>query len=180
MDRMKQSTIDKWDRRYFGLAKRISVWSKDPKAKVGAVLLDRYGWPIALGYNGFPAGVEDDIAKLDDGDLKNKMVVHAEQNALLCAGSRARGGTIYVFGKPVCPRCAVLLIQSGINRVVGIQPDPIKNPDSDTHNDGVISLTMFSEADIKFYPLDPKILMPKKKKLKRPRPVGKALANAKP
>ncbi len=57
--KMKKSTVEKWDRRYFKLAKRISFWSKDPKAKVGAVLLDINGWPVALGYNGFPKGVEE-------------------------------------------------------------------------------------------------------------------------
>jgi dCMP deaminase len=82
------------------------------------------------------------------------MVIHAEQNTLLGAGTRARGGTIYVYGKPVCPRCAVLLIQSGVKRVVAIQPEPEKNPDSDTHNDGVISLRMFEEAGITFDAFD--------------------------
>lgn len=163
ISKMRKPTSDKWDRRYFNLAKQVSNWSKDPKAKVGAVLLNRQAWPIALGYNGFPAGVEDDINKLADGNLKNKMVVHAEQNVLLCSGARARGGTIYVFGKPVCPRCAVLLIQAGIARVIGIQPDPKKNPNSDTHKDGIISLKMFQEADVKFTPLDPKILRPRKR-----------------
>lgn len=162
---MKKETIDKWDKRYFGLAKRISTWSKDPRAKVGAVLLNRQGWPIALGYNGFPAGIEDDIDKLEDGDLKNQMVVHAEQNVLLCSGTRARAGTIYVYGKPVCPRCAVLLIQAGVKRVVGIQPDPINNKGSDTHTQGDISLRMFSEAGIEFSPLDPVILAAKKRKI---------------
>jgi dCMP deaminase len=156
--KMKKSTTDKWDKRYFGLAKLISTWSKDPKAKVGAVLLNRQNWPIALGYNGFPAGVEDDIDKLATTKLKNKMVVHAEQNVLLGAGTRARNGTIYVYGKPVCPRCAVLIIQAGIKRVAGIQPNPKKNPKSDTHRDGKISLKMFAEAGVHFTPLDPKIL----------------------
>lgn len=161
---MKKETRKKWDRRYFRLAKRISKWSKDPKAKVGAVLLNRQGWPIALGYNGFPSGIEDDVNKLEDGDLKNKMVVHAEQNVLLCSGTRARGGTIYVYGKPICPRCAVLLIQAGVKRVVGIQPDPINNPGSTTHTEGDISLKMFKEAEIDFFPLDPAILIPKKER----------------
>lgn len=165
---VKKKTAEKWDKRYFSLAKRVSNWSKDPKAKVGAVLLNRQGWPVALGYNGFPVGIEDDIEKLKDGALKNQMVVHAEQNVLLSAGSRARGGTIYVFGKPVCPRCAVLLIQADVRRVVGIQPDPDRNPGSDTHRDGKISLQMFHEADIEFSPLDPKIL--KKTKKRRPQP----------
>jgi dCMP deaminase len=160
--RMKKRTIDKWVRRYFSLAKRVSFWSKDPKAKVGAVLLNSEGWPIALGYNGFPAGVEDDVEKLDDGVLKNEMIVHAEQNVLLSSGVGARKGTLYVYGKPVCPRCAVLIIQAGVERVLGFQPDPKANPRSDTHKRGKISLEMFKEAGVEFVPLDPKILQPNK------------------
>src|ERR1700674_2387101 len=137
--RMTQETVDKWDRRYFGLAKRIATWSKDPKAKVGAVLLNRLGWPFALGYNGFPAGIEDDVERLENQKLKNDMVVHAEQNVLLFSGANARRGTLYVYGRPLCPRCAVLIVQAGIKRVVGIEPDPKANPDSDTHKSGLTS-----------------------------------------
>jgi dCMP deaminase len=147
---MKAETAEKWDQRYFDLASCVAAWSKDPKAQVGAVLLDERGWPIALGYNGFPAGVEDDAEKLRNADLKNDMVVHAEQNALLCAGSRSRGGTMYVYGKPICPRCAVLIIQAGVRRVVGIQPDPARNPESTTHKTGVISMDMFGEDGVTF------------------------------
>jgi dCMP deaminase len=166
---MKKATIDKWDRRYFGLARQVSHWSKDPKAKVGAILLNRQGWPIAVGYNGFPSGIEDDIEKLADAKLKNQMVVHAEENALICAGTRARGGTMYVYGKPICPRCAVSIIQAGVKRVAGFQPDPAKNPESDTHKTGKISLKLFKEAKIKFSPLDPVILQRTRRKAKKSR-----------
>jgi dCMP deaminase len=163
---MKKRISSEWDRRYFSLAKKISGWSKDPKAKVGAVLLNRQNWPIALGYNGFPVGVEDDVEKLNDSKDKNQMMVHAEQNALLFCGANARNGTMYVYGKPICPRCAVLIIQAGVKRVVAIKPDPKKNPDSDTHKSGLISLRMFKEARIEFSPMDSEIL--KSKKQKRP------------
>jgi dCMP deaminase len=82
------------------------------------------------------------------------MMVHAEQNALLCAGARARNGILFVYGRPVCPRCAVLIIQAGIKRVVGLQPEPDKNPDSDTHKSGVISISMFNEAGVVFVPFE--------------------------
>jgi len=74
-----------------------------------------------------------------------------------------------VYGKPVCPRCAVLIIQAGVKRVLGMQPDPITYPLSDTHKTGQISLTMFGEADVEFLPLDPGILKTKKKKKKKRR-----------
>ncbi|MBF0192223.1 MAG: CMP deaminase [Magnetococcales bacterium] len=99
--------MPKWNERFLQLAYFVSQWSKDPKAKVGSVLLNSRGWPIALGFNGFPKGIEDSLDKLEDGELKNKMVVHAEQNALICAGTKAENGEIYIIGKPVCPRCAV-------------------------------------------------------------------------
>ena len=160
----RKATRPIWDKRYLSLAKMVSQWSKDPRAKVGAVLLNSRHWPIAIGYNGFPAGVEDDIDKLEDQELKLEMVVHAEQNVLISAGDRARNGTIYVYGKPVCPRCAVLLIQAGVKRVIGIQPAPEKNPESDTHTKGKISLGMFEEAGVEFVPADTSSLLKKKKR----------------
>ncbi|HAT49462.1 MAG: deoxycytidylate deaminase [Nitrospirae bacterium] len=142
-----------WADRYLQLASFVSQWSKDPKAKVGAVLLDRNNWVVALGYNGFPKGVEDNIEKLKNEKDKNNMVVHAEQNALICAGPRADGGSIYVFKKPVCSRCAVLIIQAGIKKVVALKPDPENNKGedgepSDSHTSGIISVAMFREAGI--------------------------------
>ncbi len=149
----KQKKISKkWDQRYSELAEFVASWSKDPKAQVGAVLLNRRNWLVALGYNGFSQGLQDDEDKLKDGKLKNKMIVHAEQNALLFAGTQARGGTIYVQGKPVCPLCAAMIIQAGVRRVVAIQPDPKNNPGSDTHKNGGISLEMFREAGVDFSP----------------------------
>jgi tRNA-specific A34 adenosine deaminase len=50
------------------------------------------------------------------------MVVHAEVNALLIAGQRADGATIYVHGRPVCATCAGAIIQSGVERIVAEAP----------------------------------------------------------
>ncbi len=76
-----------------------------------------------MGFNGFPAGVEDSQERLDDRETKYEMVVHAEQNALMFAGDRVEGGTIYVHPLPPCARCAVMIIQAGIKGVVCDQPD---------------------------------------------------------
>ena len=78
---------------------------------------------VSLGFNGFPAGVEDTRERLDDRGTKYEMVVHAEQNALMFAGDRAEGCTLYVHPLPPCARCAVMIIQAGIKRVVCDQPD---------------------------------------------------------
>ncbi len=116
--------IDKWDHRFLALAEHISNWSKDPSTQVGAVITHtRSKRVVSMGFNGFPAGVEDTQERLDDRETKYELVVHAEQNALMFAGDRAEGGTLYVHPLPPCARCAVIIIQAGIVRVVCDQPD---------------------------------------------------------
>ena len=116
--------LDKWDHRFLALAEHIADWSKDPSTQVGAVIIHtRSKRVISTGFNGFPAGVEDTRERLDDRETKYEMVVHAEQNALMFAGERAEGGSLYVHPLPPCARCAVMIIQAGIVRVVCDQPD---------------------------------------------------------
>lgn len=146
-----------WDNRYFSLAKYVSGWSQNPQAQVGAVLVNDRNWPIALGYRGFSPDLKESTNKLRDSDLTNIVSVHSEQSVLLCAGPLARNGTIYVFGRPVCPRCAVLIVQAGVVRVVGIEPDPMANPDSESHRNGHISLRLFNQAGIEFISMDPAV-----------------------
>lgn len=110
-----------WDQRYLQLAAHISTWSKDHK-KVGAVLV-RGNRIVGAGFNGLPSGVQDDHARLSDSLTKNAMVVHAEENALLVAGDRARGATLYVHGLPVCARCASSIIQAGVSKVIAKKPE---------------------------------------------------------
>jgi dCMP deaminase len=140
-----------WDIRYAALAKHVAEWSRDPRAKVGAVITDKRHRVVALGYNGFPVGVEDSAERLNDKDQKNKMVVHAEENAILIAGAAAEGGTIYIYGKPVCSRCAGVIIQAGIKHVVAEPPQA----GTKSHWDaiGQIAKVMFEEAKVKFHPL---------------------------
>lgn len=113
----------KWDRRYLELAKQVSSWSKDPSTKVGAVLV-RDNRIVSVGYNGFPEGVNDSEDRYNDRETKLELVVHAEVNAIVTAGDRARGGTLYVypgFGSPcMCTGCAKVAIQAGVRRVVGL------------------------------------------------------------
>jgi len=137
--------MNKWDKRFCELARYISEWSKDPNAKVGAVLYSKKGGNISIGYNGFPMSVEDSAERLTDKETKLELVVHAEVNALLAAGSRAEGSTVYVWGKPICARCAGPIIQAGVKKIVALAPG-----DSESHWDksGKYSHEMFLEAGI--------------------------------
>lgn len=148
--------MSRWDERFCSLARFVSEWSKDPNAKVGAVILSRRGGDISIGYNGFPIGVEDSVERLEDPDVKLELIVHAEQNALLAAGSRADASTIYVWGKPVCARCAGAIIQAGVRRVVALSPDAVP-AESKWLATGKYAQQMFDEAGVTvdFYTVDP-------------------------
>ena len=143
---IESKAMIKWDVRFCLLAKHVSEWSKDPKAQVGAALSSKKGGDISIGYNGFPIGVEDSAERLEDSDTKLELVVHAEVNALIAAGSRSFGSTLYVWGKPICARCAGPIIQAGVKRVVSLQP---KTSDSKWDLSGKIAYDMFLEAGIK-------------------------------
>ena len=102
------------------MAELIASWSKDPNTKVGCVVA-RSNWVVAQGYNGFPVGIQDTEERLSDKDLKNSLMLHAEENAILSAPESLQGTTAYVTKGP-CDRCALRLIQAGIKRVVFPQP----------------------------------------------------------
>ena len=100
-------------------------------------------------------GVQDSDERLNNKGIKLEMIVHAEVNAILAAGIRAQGSTIYVWGKPVCSHCAGVIIQAGVKRVVA------KNPESETsqtwRDSGKLAFDMFNEAGIEvdFYIEEP-------------------------
>jgi dCMP deaminase len=146
-ERGEPTSLNNWDKRRLSLAAFVKKWSKDPAAQVGALVVDAFERIVALGYNGFPKGVSDN-ARLTTRE-KHDFILHAEENAILIAGERARGGTIYVIGKPVCKLCARLIIQSGIVRVVCQCPD-INDESSKWTEKGIIALDMFNEADVPF------------------------------
>ena len=144
---IQSKPMSKWDRRFCELAKYVSEWSKDQDAKVGAVVFSKRGGEISIGYNGFPMGVEDSAERLQDTTLKLELVVHAEVNALIAAGPRSSGSTLYVWGKPICARCAGPVIQSGVKRIVAPSPESVANT-SKWHKTGEYAYEMFKEAGI--------------------------------
>ena len=119
--------IKKWDLRYLELAKHVSTFSKDPSTKVGAVVVNYTHNCEFLGYNGFPKGVVDSEERYNNRELKYKLVVHAEVNAILKAKEYAEGSTLYVYPSfslpPICNECAKVAIQAGIRTIVGYELD---------------------------------------------------------
>ncbi|MBT7127172.1 MAG: CMP deaminase, partial [Candidatus Thioglobus sp.] len=76
------NALDKWDKRYLGLAAEVSTWSKDPSTQVGAVTVGSKKEVLSQGFNGFPRGIDDSDERYNNRDTKYKLVVHAEMNAI--------------------------------------------------------------------------------------------------
>ena len=75
---------------------------------------------ISIGFNGFPKGVVDSQEKLLDREQKYDIIVHAEANALMFANKSVKDCTLYTWPFQPCSKCAGLIIQSGIKRVVSV------------------------------------------------------------
>lgn len=140
--KFRRLTTD-WDRRFLDLACHISDWSKDPSTKVGAVIVDDHRRIISTGYNGFPRGVEDLEARYADRTTKYEMIVHGEINAIVFANQSLDGATLYTWPFMPCSRCAGIVIQSGITRVVAPYCDNPRWADS-----FAITERMFAEAGV--------------------------------
>lgn len=107
-----------WDKRYIEMAQLVASWSKDPRKQVGAVIT-KENYIMGIGFNGFPRGIEDTRERLEHKELKLKLILHAEVNAIMNA--RGQGDTIYVFPCLPCMPCFMQLVQTGIRRVVTSQ-----------------------------------------------------------
>jgi dCMP deaminase len=102
-----------WSEYALDLAFTVSTNSKDPWWKVGACLLRHDNTVAAVGYNGFPAGMEEDWS---DRDRRRMFVVHAEQNAL----RYVRPGECSLLATTLlpCNECLKIIASYGIKKIV--------------------------------------------------------------
>ena len=113
---------DDWNHKFMRLIENeVSGWSKDPDTQVAALVVTNNRRSISLGYNGFPRGIKDD-SRLKQRDLKRKIMVHAELNAILNADFSLEGATLYALKFP-CHECGKAIIQKGITTVVAYPVD---------------------------------------------------------
>lgn len=113
--------IPSWDEQFMHDAYWWARRSKDPRSKIGAVLVKPGSKvPFSHAYNGFARKVDDDVELRWERPEKYEWVVHAEENAVLnCAGEGhcSVGSVLYTQGVP-CTRCADACIQGGIIEIV--------------------------------------------------------------
>ena len=107
-----------WDQTFMDVARVVARRSKDPRTKVGCVLV-KNNCIVATGYNGEPRNFRYEF----DWNTSEKYnyVVHAEMNCLLNAvyngaGNSIKDADIYLTLAP-CHDCIKMLVQAGIKRV---------------------------------------------------------------
>lgn len=107
-----------WDHYFLDMADVIAKRSPDKKRQVGCVIIDEHRRVVATGYNGTPAAYDDSQVNWWDRTAKERLIIHAEANALIYAdGPRLRGGILYCSLSP-CVHCAKLIAGAGISKVV--------------------------------------------------------------
>lgn len=112
------------DQTYLGTALLHAKLSKAIRKQTGAVLVTENGVTLT-GYNGTPAGLDNDCEHWDDNNsfVTKPEVIHAELNCLLKAsreGVSVLNSTMYITLSP-CVQCAAMMIQAGIKRVVYLE-----------------------------------------------------------
>lgn len=139
--------------KYYQMADDIANnFSKDPRTKVGAIILvPETHQVLTIGYNGMPRKVDENVEKRWSRPQKYMYVEHAERNAIYnaaFAGTSLKGSICVVTMFP-CADCARALIQSGIKTVI---TKKMEKPRWEAHWE--ISREMFAEANVKVIYID--------------------------
>ena len=113
---------------FMNIAIEVSRRSTCTRRQIGAIIVSDVGAIKSTGYNGNPRGIphceeigciRDKLGIPSGTRLETCTAVHAEQNALIQAGTDARGSTMYSTIVP-CPICARMILNAQIARVVYI------------------------------------------------------------
>lgn len=140
--------------KFWGVVEALAQESKDPKRKVGAILINTDNDIISTGYNGFPRGIKDDD-RLIDPATKLKYVMHAEQNTISNAArvGVSTKGTIMLVNLFPCVQCAKAIIQAGITAVYAPNT-PANEPFSKWAAGAEESIMLLEEAGVKVFFVD--------------------------
>jgi len=123
----KGSRISK-DHYFMNIAIEVAKRSTCTRRKIGAIIVSDVGEIKSSGYNGNPRGlphcdemgcIRDKLGIPSGTRLETCTAVHAEQNALIQAGTNSRGSTLYSTIVP-CPICARMTLNAQVARVVYI------------------------------------------------------------
>ena len=114
-------------KKYLKLSTEIAnLFSHDDHIKVGSVILEKDSLDtISIGYNRFPINncdkdIESQIEIMNQSPKKYTSIIHAEETAIKNAKkyNLSLKGNIIVVTQFPCKNCAILIIKSGISKVV--------------------------------------------------------------
>lgn len=137
--------------KYFKAALEARELSVDPNTKVGCVIV-KDDTIISSGYNTLPKGLKTLDYPIDcrSGaflDTKYPYMIHSEAKAIIDAGCRVDGASMYVTLFP-CNECAKLIIESGIKELFYLE-------DKYANEDNVIaSKRMLNDCGIAYQQVD--------------------------
>ncbi len=117
--------MNSWDKRWMDMAELVATWSKDRSRQVSAIIVDQRQVMVAMGWNGFPRGIDDNVEERHERPAKYLWTEHAERNAIYNAaanGTALMNCRMYLRWYP-CADCARAIIQSGIWQVICVEPD---------------------------------------------------------
>ena len=168
--------IENWDEYWYEGALWASRKSKDPRCRVGAVIVND-GVMVSSGFNGLARHVFDDPHVLHDATEKLKWICHAEANAIFNAarqGVKVKGATIFVTKFP-CLGCLNAILQAGITRIY-TQDDKFWNDDpADADHSRKMSMIKQSKIEV-IAPFHP-AFSAKRRAPKKSAPVAAAVAS---
>ena len=142
--------IPSWDEFFMRHVYLSALKSKDPRTKIGAVLV-RDNHVVSTGYNGFGKGVKDWTERYNDRETKYSYICHAEFNSVLqCAkfGVSSDKTTLYTPGFP-CAECCKAIVQGGVSEIVLHKQWPNLTYSEKWVKSFEISKQMLEEAGIK-------------------------------
>lgn len=123
-----------WDEYFLDIAVAVSKRADCRRRLVGAVLVDKHHKIISTGYNGVKAGMvgcleggcprgllsQHEVPAFSDyNNVKSPgycISTHAEMNAMLHAGQKVVGATMYITDPP-CEGCRKAMHNAGVERV---------------------------------------------------------------
>jgi len=111
-----------WNHCMLEMAFTIRKMSKDPRTKIGAVIVSPDRSSISFGYNGFPKKVPDYEKWWNNPDhpeedfTKYELVIHAEINAITQARQTVKDWSLYLTVSP-CLACAKRIVSEEIAAV---------------------------------------------------------------
>ncbi|BAU40047.1 hypothetical protein [Ralstonia phage RSP15] len=104
---------------FLDMAERFGQTSTAERLKVGALLVNHKGFPVAVGCNGTPAGWKHNYCEDPETGFTLPVVRHAERAALdkLRNSSEKAENCIMFISHAPCLNCAIEMVDAGLSEV---------------------------------------------------------------